>query len=46
MEEEYYYEEERTYNYNGSYAQDVEGWSNQDIDDVFDGDSDTYWNID
>ena len=28
MEEEYYYEEERTYdNYNGSYAQDVEGWS-------------------
>ena len=28
MEEEYYYEEERTYdNYNGSSAQDVEGWS-------------------
>ena len=39
-EEEYddsFYEddhEERTYErYNGSYAQDVEGWSDQDIDD-------------
>ena len=42
-----YYEEEETYdNYNGSYAQDVEGWSDQDIDDVFDGDPDAYWNID
>lgn len=41
------YEEERTYNnYNGSYAQDVEGWSDQDIDIVFDGDPDAYWNID
>lgn len=47
-DEEYdYFEEERTYeNYNGSYAQDVEGWSDQDIDDVFDGDPDAYWNID
>lgn len=52
-EEEYddsFYEddqEERTYErYNGSYAQDVEGWSDQDIDDVFDGDPDAYWNID
>ena len=42
-----YYEEKETYdNYNGSYAQDVEGWSDQDIDDVFDGDPDVYWNID
>ena len=41
------YEEEETYErYNGSYAQDVEGWSDQDIDDVFDGDPDAYWNID
>ena len=41
------FEEERTYEcYNGSYAQDVEGWSDQDIDDVFDGDPDAYWNID
>lgn len=48
MEDDYYDEEdERTYeNYNGSYAQDVEGWSYQDIDDVFDGDPDAYWNID
>ena len=36
MEEEYYYEEERTY----------DNWSDQDIDDVFDGDPDAYWNID
>ena len=42
-----FYEEEPTYNnYNGSYAQDVEGWSDQDIDEVFDGDPDAYWNID
>nr|WP_297654907.1 phosphoribosyltransferase [uncultured Prevotella sp.] len=41
------YEEEQTYDcYNGSYAQDVEGWSDQDIDEVFDGDPDAYWNID
>lgn len=48
MEDDYYYEEdERTYdNYNGSYAQDVEDWSDQDIDDVFEGDPDAYWNID
>ena len=48
MEDDYYYEEdERTYeNCNVSYAQDVEGWSDQDIDDVFYGDPDAYWNID
>lgn len=41
------FEDDKTYeNYNGSYAQDVEGWSDQDIDDVFDGDPDAYWNID
>lgn len=41
------YEERETYErYNGSYAQDYEGWSDQDIDDVFDGDPDAYWNID
>ena len=33
-------------NYNGSYAEDEEGWSEQEIDDVFDGDPDAYWNID
>ena len=41
-----YYEEETYDNYNGSYAQDVEGWSDQDINDVLDGDPDAYWNID
>ena len=45
---EYYnYDNERTFDrYNGYYAQDVEGWSDQDIDDVLDGDPDAYWNID
>lgn len=38
---------ESTYNeYNGSYAQDVIGYSDQDIDDAFDGDPEAYWNID
>lgn len=32
--------------YAGSYAQDVEGYSDEDIDDAFDGDPDAYWNID
>ena len=54
-EEEYlddYYDwygcdEERTYNrYNGTYAQDVAGYSDDDIDTIFDGDPDAYWNID
>lgn len=36
-----------TYNkYRGSYTQDIEGWSDQDIDNVFDGNPDAYWNID
>lgn len=42
-----FYEEEQTYDcYNGSYAQDVERWSDQAIDEVFDGDPEAYWNID
>lgn len=41
------YEERPTYSeYNGSYAQDVMGYSDQLIDDVFEGDPDAYWNID
>lgn len=32
--------------YSGSYAQDEMGYSDEDIDDVFDGDPDAYWNID
>lgn len=38
---------ESTYEeFNGSYAQDVMGYSDQDINDAFDGDPDAYWNID
>lgn len=32
--------------YAGSYAQDQEGWSDNDINDAFDGFADAYWNID
>lgn len=38
---------ESTYDeYNGTYAQDVMGYSDQDIDDAFEGDPEAYWNID
>ena len=40
-------QDEPTYDrYNGSYAQDVMGYSDDDIDTIFDGDPDAYWNID
>ena len=42
----YDYDEPSYGRYSGSYAQDVEGWSDDDIDEVFDGDPDAYWNID
>ena len=32
--------------YNGSWAQDVEGWSDDMIDDALDGEPEAYWNID
>ena len=32
--------------YAGSYAQDAEGYSDDMIDDAFDGDPGAYWNID
>ena len=32
--------------YAGSYAQDVAGYSDDIIDDVFEGDPEAYWNID
>ena len=32
--------------YAGSYAQDVMGYSDEVIDDAFEGDPDAYWNID
>lgn len=39
--------EEPTYDrYNGSYAQDEMGHSDDDIDTIFDGDPEAYWNID
>ncbi|MBX2965352.1 MAG: hypothetical protein KF845_04340 [Cyclobacteriaceae bacterium] len=39
--------ERRTFGeYSGSYAQDVMGYSDEDINDIFDGDPDAYWNID
>lgn len=44
----YYYEnDEPTFErYNGSYAQDEMGYSDDDIDTIFDGDPSAYWNID
>lgn len=40
-------EEEPTYErYRGSYAQDEMGYSDDDIDTIFDGDPLAYWNID
>jgi hypothetical protein len=41
------YEGKQTYSrYTGSYAQDVMHFSDQIIDDAFEGDPDLYWNID
>lgn len=46
------YTRHRSYNYRyngdyqGTYAHDVMGYSNSDIDTIFDGDPDAYWNID
>ena len=43
------YEEEYGTHYGknaGTYAQDVAGYSDDVIDDAFDGDPDAYWNID
>lgn len=39
--------ERQTYDrYNGTYAQDEMGYSDDDIDTIFDGDPSAYWNID
>ena len=32
--------------YAGTYAHDVAGFSDEEIDDIFDGEPDAYWNID
>jgi len=54
-DEEYYeeepnypdYEEDRHFGrYAGSYAQDDMGYSDEEIDTIFDGDPSAYWNID
>lgn len=47
----YYYDTSDDYGthygaYAGSYAQDVMGYSDDVIDDAFEGDPDAYWNID
>lgn len=40
-------DDEPTYDrYSGTYAQDVAGYSDDDIDTIFDGEPDAYWNID
>lgn len=40
-------DEEPTYSrYAGTYAQDIMGYSDDDIDTIFDGEPDAYWNID
>lgn len=41
-----YYDDETYDEYNGTYVQDFEGWSDQMIDDALDGEPDAYWNID
>ncbi len=37
---------EYKWNYSGTYAHDVMGYTNDEIDTIFDGDPDAYWNID
>ena len=41
-----YYEPRHYEEYAGSYAQDVMGYSDEYINDAFEGDPDAYWNID
>ncbi len=42
-----YYDDEYTESeFAGTYVHDVEGWSDDDIYDVLDGEPDAYWNID
>lgn len=46
-DEQYDYNESETFDrYNGSWAQDEMGYSDDDIDTIFDGDPSAYWNID
>lgn len=41
-----YYETHHYEEFAGTYAQDVAGFSDEDIYDAFDGDPEAYWNID
>lgn len=41
-----YYEYQTYERYSGSYAQNEMGYSDDDIDTIFEGDPDAYWNID
>lgn len=47
-EDDRYYDDriEHYGEYAGTYAQDVAGYSDEDINDAFDGEPDAYWNID
>ena len=43
----YYFDEPQTYErFGGTWAQDVAGYSDDEIDTIFDGDPSAYWNID
>ncbi len=51
MNDEYYEYDQNDYGINygeyaGEYAQDVESYSDDVINDAFEGEPDTYWNID
>ena len=48
LQDDSYEEEYGTHygKYAGTYVQDVAGYSDDVIDDAFDGDPDAYWNID
>lgn len=47
MDEEYYDDYGSNYGeYDGTYAQDIAGYSDDVINDAFDGEADAYWNID
>ncbi len=49
MDDNYYVEDEwdgEVSEYAGTYVHDVAGFSDDEIDDIFDGDPDAYWNID
>jgi len=41
-----FYERQTYDDYNGSHAQDYAGYSDQEINSIFEGDADNYWNID